>query len=219
MISAIILAAGASTRFGRCKQLMRLGDKTMLEHVLHTVSRSAVQDVILVLGAHAEAILHEVQTGGARVVINQAYAEGLSSSLQAGLRMLPTTAEAALIVLADQPFVSPRTLDTLIEEYRRHSPAAVIPVYHGARGNPVLVDRSIFAEIMRVRGDIGCRAIFGSHGENILKVAVDDPGIMRDIDSLEDFESTRESSRYPGRPNQDRGLRRDRPEHRGKDYA
>ncbi len=191
MISAIILAAGSSTRFGGCKQLMRLEDKTLLERVLENVSRSTVEQVILVLGAQAETIRKEVPTGGATVVINEAYAEGLSSSLQAGLRVLPSTAEAALIVLADQPFVSPRTLDTVIAEYREHHPAAVIPTYNGFRGNPVLVDRSLFGEIMGIRGDIGCRAVFGTHTEKIRKVAVDDPGIVQDIDTPEDFERAR----------------------------
>ncbi|HYM61882.1 MAG TPA: NTP transferase domain-containing protein [Thermoanaerobaculia bacterium] len=187
MIAAIILAAGQATRFGRCKQLMPLGERTLLEHVLDNVNRSDVDDVVVVLGAHADEITNRTQFRKERVVINEQYAQGLSSSLQAGLRALPQEATATLIVLADQPFVTSQTLNILIDSYNGDHPEVVIPTYNGFRGNPVLVDRSLFEEMLSIRGDVGCRAIFGEHAQSILKVAVDDPGIVQDIDTVEDL--------------------------------
>jgi XdhC Rossmann domain/MobA-like NTP transferase domain len=115
----------------------------------------------------------------------------MGSSLRVGLGAVDPQAEAALIVLADQPFIRPATLDRLIEEYGAKRPQIAIPMYRGFRGNPVLLDRSVFPEVMQLHGDIGCRAIFGSHLENILKVPVEDAGILADIDSAGDLEKLR----------------------------
>jgi molybdenum cofactor cytidylyltransferase len=188
MISAIVLAAGQATRFGRCKQVLRLGDKTILDHVLDSVRASRIEDMVVVLGAHADEIREKVRITE-RIVTNDDFASGMSTSIQAGLRALPPDAEAALIVLGDQPFVTPPTIDLLIEEYRRSRPGVVIPAYHGFRGNPVLVDRSLFAEMLSIRGDIGCRAIFGEHAQSIVQVPVDDRGVLVDIDTKEDFDT------------------------------
>ena len=187
MISAIILAAGQAERFGRCKQLVPLGEKALLQHVLDNVGGSNIDDVVVVLGAHADEIQQQIRFGKERVVLNPDYAQGMSTSIQAGLRALPATAEAAMIVLADQPFVKSQTLNLLIDEYRRARPGVVIPTYNGFRGNPVIVDRLLFAEMMNIRGDTGCRAIFGDHAESIVKVAVDDRGVIADIDTTDDF--------------------------------
>jgi xanthine/CO dehydrogenase XdhC/CoxF family maturation factor len=113
----------------------------------------------------------------------------MGTSLKSGLSAVSPEAQAALIVLADQPFVRPETLDQLIAEHQRSKAQIVIPTYRGFRGNPVLLDRSVFAEVMALNGDMGCRAIFGDHLEGIVKVAVDDTGILLDIDRQSDFEA------------------------------
>ncbi len=185
MISAIVLAAGESTRFGRCKQLVPLGGKTLLEHVIDNVAQSDAGDLVVVLGAHAEEIRRRIDLSGKRVVVNSDYARGMSTSIQAGLRALSDAAEAAMIVLGDQPFVAPATMNRLIAEYRRTRAAAVVPTYHGGRGNPVIIDRALFGEMMDVRGDVGFRAILDRHA--VTTVAVDDRGVIRDIDTTEDL--------------------------------
>jgi xanthine dehydrogenase accessory factor len=188
MISAIVLAAGEATRFGHCKQLMPLGGKLLLEHVLDNLRQSGVDEVVVVLGAHSDEIQNRIHFRDVRVVLNPDYQSGMSTSIQAGLRALPEATEAAMIVLADQPLVTSSTLDALVDEYRRSHASVVVPTYNGFRGNPVIVDRALFAEMMEIRGDIGCRSIFGDHAESIVKVAVDDPGIVTDIDTPEDLE-------------------------------
>ncbi|HXG59622.1 MAG TPA: nucleotidyltransferase family protein [Thermoanaerobaculia bacterium] len=196
MISAIVLAAGESRRLGVCKQLARIGGKELLGHALDALRASMVDDVVVVLGAHAAEIRSRVHFDRERVVLNPRYAAGMSTSLHAGLGAID--AEAALIVLADQPFVSPRTIDRLIDEYRRSRALVVIPTCNGVRGNPVLVDRALFAEMMEIRGDTGCRAIFGEHAESIVEVAVDDRGVITDIDTEEDL--ARAAASGGGRP-------------------
>jgi molybdenum cofactor cytidylyltransferase len=189
MVSAIVLAAGESRRMGRPKQLLRLGDRTLLDLALDNVRKSSVEKIILVLGFAAREIQQQVSTQGAKVVVNPAFEEGMGSSLRAGIAALEPRAHAVLIVLADQPCLRPTTLDRLIDHHRSNRPHIVIPTYKGFRGNPVLLDRSVFSEVMQIRGDIGCRAIFGSHTQNIDKLEVDDPGILLDVDTSADFDS------------------------------
>jgi molybdenum cofactor cytidylyltransferase len=187
-IGAVILAAGMSSRMGEAKQLFRLGENTLLGHVVENVRASSVDEIVLVLGHAAETIKERVAIQGLKVVLNEAYRQGMGTSLRAGLSALPADVDAALIVLADQPFVRPATLDLLIDQYRQSNAQIVIPIYKGFRGNPVLLDRSVFSEVMALSGDIGCRAIFGNHLEGIVKVPVEDVGILLDLDSKDDFE-------------------------------
>jgi molybdenum cofactor cytidylyltransferase len=189
MIAAIVLAAGQATRFGQCKQLMRVGGKALLQHVLDNLAHSKIDEVVVVLGARTDEIRKQIEFGKARAVMNPDYADGMSTSIQAGLRAI--TSDAAMIVLGDQPFVTTETLDLLIDEYSRSKPSVVIPTFNGFRANPVIVDQSLFAEMMALRGDVGCRAIFGDHMESIVKVPVDDRGVVTDIDTMEDYERVR----------------------------
>jgi molybdenum cofactor cytidylyltransferase len=191
------LAAGKSARMGEAKQLLRLGESTVLGQTITNVRRSTVDEIVLVLGASAEAIRRQLPASlleGLKVVVNPAYEQGMASSLRAGLSALDPQIGAALIVLADQPFVRPETLDQLAHRHRRTPVQIVIPSYKGVRGNPVLLDRSVFAEVMALEGDIGCRAIFGSHTGGTAKLEVEDEGILLDIDNQEDYERLREES-------------------------
>lgn len=186
-VAAIILAAGMSKRMGAPKQLLRLGGATLLEHALNNVRQSQAGEIILVLGHAADAIRGQTALEGVKIVINPAFAEGMGTSLRTGIAAVSPESNAALIVLADQPFVRPETLDRLIEQHHAHHPQIVIPVYRGFRGNPILLDRSVFPELAGLAGDIGCRAIFGDHTENILKIETHDPGILLDIDTEADL--------------------------------
>lgn len=174
---------------GSPKQLLRLGGKTLLERVLENVRGSRIDQTILVLGAAADEIQKQVATEGVSVVRNPDFQQGMGTSLRTGISALGPQTQAVLVVLADQPFVLPSTLDRLIATHKSEKPQIVIPLYRGFRGNPVLLDRSVFPELMHLAGDVGCRAIFGSHTGGILKLAVDDPGILLDIDSAEDWKN------------------------------
>jgi molybdenum cofactor cytidylyltransferase len=193
-VAAIILAAGKSTRMGGAKQLLGLGESTVLGQTIENVRRSAVDEIVLVLGASAEAIRRQLPSAlleGLKVVLNPAYEQGMASSLRAGLSALDPKVEAALIVLADQPFVRPETLNHLANQHHRTKAQIVIPTYQGVRGNPVLLDHAIFPEVMALQGDVGCRAIFGRHKEETVNLEVEDEGILLDIDNQADYERLR----------------------------
>ncbi|MDQ6802312.1 MAG: nucleotidyltransferase family protein [Acidobacteriota bacterium] len=192
MITAIVLAAGQGSRLGKRKQLMPLNGKPLLQHALDRVNESAVDDIVVVLGAFADEIRKQIKFNRERIVINPDYERGMSTSLQAGLRAVGD-AEAAIIALGDQPFVEAKTIDALVEEYRRSQSPIVVPTYDGRRGNPVLIDRSLFERAMEIRGDVGFRAVFGK--DKVAEVPVSDSGVIIDIDTMEDFECrTRHSS-------------------------
>ena len=191
-IGAVILAAGMSSRMGETKQLIRLGENTLLEQVVEIVRSCRVDEIVLVLGHQAETIKKRVGIKNLKVVINESYQQGMGTSLRTGLAALSSGMNAALIVLADQPFVRAETLDRLIDQYEQSGAQIAIPIYKGFRGNPVLLGRSVFPEVMALTGDIGCRAIFGNHVEGIVKVLVDDIGILLDLDTKGDVEKLRE---------------------------
>ncbi len=185
MISAIVLAAGTSSRMGSPKPLLTLGGRPLLERVLETVRDAAVDDIVVVLGHEADRVRDGVSFDGTHAVVNPAYIEGMSTSLQAGLRAADPRSDGFLIVLGDQPFVQSATINTLIERRNGSQAKILIPTYGGARGNPVLLDRSLSEDVQSITGDQGCRAIFGHHTRGILEVPVDDPGILVDLDTPE----------------------------------
>jgi molybdenum cofactor cytidylyltransferase len=189
-VGAVILAAGTSTRMGRPKQLLPLGETTVLARTIDNVRSAGLAEIVLVLGASAEAIRRQLPQSllkGLKVVVNQAYAQGMASSLREGLSALELQSEAALIVLGDQPLVGPRTLQQIIAGYQQSGAEIIIPTHQGKRGNPVLLSRAVFSEVMALEGDTGCRAIFANHLDAILKVEVEDPGILLDIDNQDDY--------------------------------
>jgi molybdenum cofactor cytidylyltransferase len=190
-VSAIVLAAGTSTRMGQAKQLLPLGPSNVLAQTLENVRSAAIAEIVLVLGSSAQAICQQLPPPlleGLKVVVNHDYMQGMASSLRQGLSALDKHSAAALIVLGDQPFVRPQTLDQIVDAYRRSPAQIAIPSYQGARGNPVLLDRSVFAEVAALEGDIGCRAIFAKHLEGIVNVEVEDVGVLLDIDDQEDYD-------------------------------
>lgn len=184
MIAAVILAAGESKRFGETKQLL------LLDRVLENVRAARLDAVVVVLGAHAEEIRSAVRFAGERVIVNGDYAMGMSTSIQAGLRALPKDADAAMIVLGDQPLVAPATMNLLIDEFRRARPPAVIPTVDGVRGNPVIIASALFGELMELRGDAGFRTIAARHA--VLEVPVADRGVLMDVDTPSDLARVRE---------------------------
>ena len=183
-VAAVILAAGRSTRMGQAKQLLPLGGATVLEATIANVQRSAASEVVLVLGASAERIR---RPPGINTVFNPDYEQGMATSLQAGISALSPNPSAALIILGDQPFVRPETLDQLITAHHHAGRHILIPTWQAKRGNPVLIPRSLFPEVMQLQGDTGFRALFARHPELIKNVEVEDEGILLDIDNQEDY--------------------------------
>ena len=197
-VSAVVLAAGRSARMGEVKQLLRLGDATVLELTIKNLRGTDLHEIVLVLGFAAEEILRQLPAeilDGLKVVRNPDFEQGMASSLCEGLRAVSSESDAALIVLADQPFVRSETISRIAEIYRDSEAEIVIPFHKGQRGNPVLLSRSLFGEALMLEGDTGFRSIFSKHVDQIAHLEVDDEGVLLDIDSPGDYERLR--SLYP----------------------
>ncbi len=188
-VSAIVLAAGRSLRMGLPKPLVRVDGQPLLERVLATLAGAQVSEIVIVLGHEASLVKREIRLGNARVVVNPDYLEGMSTSIRTGLHAADPSAAAYLIVLGDQPFVASTTLDALVRAWRRRGNPIVIPSFRGRRGNPVLVDRLVAPEIDSITGDLGFRALFAKHAAELFELAVDDPGILFDVDTADQVSS------------------------------
>jgi molybdenum cofactor cytidylyltransferase len=183
MIAGIILAAGESKRMGQPKQLMQVGLHTMLQCVVTAASLSKLDRIYVVVGHRAEDV--RISLGGYDVHLahNPAYAEGLGSSVRAGLAALPAEAAAAMFLLADQPFVTVGLIDELL----RHSTTEniVAAAVDGLRSNPTVFGRGWFPELLQTKGDEGGRRIIGAHPEALVLVETD--ADLRDVDTPQDL--------------------------------
>jgi len=193
-VAAIVLAAGASTRYGQPKQLLPVGPRTMLQHVVDVVLASPVDQTIVVLGHRAGEIGANVRQGLLTaadtpivIVSNEEWEAGLSTSVQAGLRAVRPEAQAALFVLADQPAITPEIIAALLGRYQETRAPIVVPTYQGQRGNPALFDRSLFAELMKVRDDQGGRQLIDRYGDRIERVEVGSEAVLVDVDTEKDY--------------------------------
>jgi molybdenum cofactor cytidylyltransferase len=187
-VAAVVLAAGGATRFGKLKQLLPWGSGTLLTQVVDTALASSARPVVVVLGAQAEACRVALGRRPVQVVLNPAWAQGQSTSVQAALAALPPHIHAALFLLADQPAVQRSTLEALIARYRITRAPLVWPEFQGQRGNPVLFDRRLFPELEALRGDVGGRVVLQAHVAEAERVPVSDAGILIDIDTPNDYD-------------------------------
>jgi len=199
-VTALVLAAGSSSRMGRPKPLVPVLGKSLLTRVLDAVRSVHPTETVVVLGAEAAQVQKESDLRGTTVVVNPKFAEGMSSSLRLGAASATSSSGPLLVVLGDQPFVEPATLQTLIDRHASGGAKIVIPTFEGVRGNPILLDRSLLPELNALRGDIGCRAIFPEHPQDLVEVPVTDPGILIDVDTPDELlrlEQALEGHRVP----------------------
>ncbi len=184
---AIVLAAGGATRFGQPKQLLPWSGTTLLGQVVdRALAAGSIDEVIVVVGCEGERVAAAVSDRPVRVVVNEAWAEGQSSSVRAGLAALPTGVSAALFLLGDQPEVTLEVIEALVQRHRQTLAPIVVPCYRGQRNNPVLFDRAAFAELGRLRGDVGGRVLIERFQQSVESVAFDAPPPF-DIDTPEDY--------------------------------
>jgi CTP:molybdopterin cytidylyltransferase MocA len=188
VIAGLVLAAGAGTRFGSAKQLAELNGRPLLEHVLRTMAAVQLGRVVVVLGAAAEEILGQVDLHGADPVVCDRWEDGQSASLAYGLAAVDD-AEAAVVVLGDQPHLSPEAVERVLRA-REAGVEAVRASYDGEPGHPVLLEHSLFAKLRDVSGDRGARNLLRS--VKTREVACDDLGGGEDIDTVAQLEALRQ---------------------------
>ena len=183
-IPAVILAAGASRRLGRPKQLVELGGESLLRRTVRAALAGCAQ-VLVVVGSRAEEMAANLAGLPVTLVANDAWEEGMASSIRAGIRALPAGAEAALFLVCDQIAVDGALVRRLLAVRAAHPEAVVACGYAGARGTPSLFPARCFPQLLALRGDRGARGLLAGEGV----VVVPFPEGSQDVDCPEDLPS------------------------------
>jgi molybdenum cofactor cytidylyltransferase len=187
MIAAVVLAAGESRRMGVPKLLLPYGGATIIETVLANVTASKVDATLVVLGSRRRSLREKIKRFPVSAAVNERFQEGMLSSIQEGIASLPEGCRAALIVLGDQPGISPAVIDALIGAWTEGKKGLVVPVHGGRRGHPLLLDLKYRGEVARLSPEKGLRALLEAHPEDVLEVEIQDSAVLSDIDTPADY--------------------------------
>jgi len=188
-IWAIILAAGESKRMGSPKMLLPFMGITIIENVIANVSGSKVDNIMVVLGADRDSIVKLIRTKAVNYCYNENYKDGMLSSVVCGFRNIPIDHSAVLVFQGDQPLITPKAINSVIEVYLSSGKGIVIPVYESKRGHPILIDRKYRNEIQKLNPAEGLRSLALKYSDDVLEVNTDVAGILRDFDTYDEYKN------------------------------
>lgn len=186
-VSAVVLAAGMSTRMGRSKALLAWDGGTVIQTIVSRLVAARIPDIVVVTGHQSDRVAVALANQPVRIVANPDYASGeMLSSLQVGLQALSPAVSSALVVMGDQPALDIRVVNDIIATYARGDGAIVAPVYGGRRGHPVLFDRQFWPELLALKSGAP-RDVVNQHLDQLATVAASSDSILRDIDTPEQY--------------------------------
>jgi molybdenum cofactor cytidylyltransferase len=185
-VTGLVLGAGGSRRLGRPKQLLPFGERTLLDHTLETARACGFQQLVVAIGGAADEVRERVDLSGADVVVNDAYGAGCSSSIAAALGVVDPRCEVLVLMLGDQPGVTPATVRALLDG-RGDAPLAVCR-YDDGRGHPLAFARSVLGDLAGLHGDKGVWKLLDRRAGDVVEVPIAGP-IPLDVDTHEDYEA------------------------------
>jgi len=185
-VAGILLAAGESSRLGQPKQILTWQGQPLVRHVASIALTAGLQSLIVVTGAHQALVEAALSDLPLNLTHNPYWQSGQSSSIQAGMRVLPQETGSVIFFLSDQPLINERLVRSLIDTHTATLSSIVAPIVEHQRSNPVLFDRSTFNDLLGLQGDMGGRVLFSRFPVNWLPW--NDPRITLDIDTLQDYE-------------------------------
>jgi molybdenum cofactor cytidylyltransferase len=188
MISAIDLAAGESRRMGKFKQLLRLRDKTFIEHCVDNLLASRVDQVIIVTGHRDLEVRRAIGNRPVEFAHNRDYRSGMTSSIKCGVRALSEATRACVLALVDPPQIDASVINLVIYKYEEAAPILVIPTYRGKNGHPILLDMSLREEILAMDPEKGLRQVVRAHIDQLSRVEVSSQAVLEDCDLPEDYQ-------------------------------
>jgi molybdenum cofactor cytidylyltransferase len=188
MISAVVLAAGLSTRMGRQKILLPWGDSTVVVKVITTVLEGGVDDIIVVVGGLQERLEDALSEYKIKLIFNKDYRNGeMLNSLQVGIRALRMETEAVLVVLGDQPQMESSIVQAIINRFESTHHQIIVPSYKMRRGHPLLVARSHWNSLLDLNPPLTLRDFLRGHNETIDYLLVETPSVLQDLDTPNDY--------------------------------
>jgi CTP:molybdopterin cytidylyltransferase MocA len=189
MLAAIILAGGESLRMGTPKALLEFRGRTFLEHLLDAAHHTRVGVRRVVLGAVVNEILERVLLPSSDIVLNSEWRSGQLSSLQAGLRSLPSETDGAIIFPVDHPLITPELVASLIAAFDAGAEPIVVPLYNGRRGHPVIFRAALYEELLRAPIEVGARAVVRAHANEVCGVPTTERSVVLNMNEPADVNS------------------------------
>jgi len=186
-IWAIILAGGESKRMGSPKMLLPYCGATIIETVIQNIASSSVKKTLVVLGSDSDDILQVISKYPVMHSFNADYKTGMLSSVKCGFAHLTDECLAALVIPGDQPMIGAQVIDTVVKAWQESENGIAVPTFSGKRGHPLLIDRKYFKEIMTLGESEGLRALALKHPGDVKEIETDNPLILKDIDTEEDY--------------------------------
>lgn len=194
-LAGVVLAAGESRRMGTPKQLLPFGERTILERVVDTLLTAGVGQVIVVLGHLADRVRSVLADRPVQAVVNEAYRQGMLTSVKRGVQAIGTGHNAVLFALGDQPQIDSAVVREVIGAYRTGDAGIVIPRYNGKKGHPIIINLSRYREaIIELPDSVGLNALVQEYADDVRLIDVATEDIIHDIDVPEDY--TRELARF-----------------------
>jgi molybdenum cofactor cytidylyltransferase len=187
--SALILCAGRSSRMGAFKPLLPLEGQTVIERVIGLFRGAGIADITVVLGHRAESIAPLLERHRVRLTVNDRYDEGMLSSVKTGVAQIDRNQRAFFLLPADIPLVKRETLTALISAFREGEIDLCRPCFRGRHGHPPLISSALIPAILDFTGPGGLRAFLSRCSERTVEVAVEDPGILMDLDTGDDYDA------------------------------
>jgi molybdenum cofactor cytidylyltransferase len=173
---------------GDTKQLLAFKGKTFVESCVDALLDSSVAEVVVVTGHRHAEVEAAVSDRPVTFAFNEGYRAGMASSIKRGVQAVSTGSSGCLIALCDQPQISTRVVDMLIDAFEATNPLFVVPAFEGTRGHPLLVNLSLKGEIMNLDAERGLRQVVLDHAEDIVMIETGEPGVLVDFDLPEEYE-------------------------------
>jgi molybdenum cofactor cytidylyltransferase len=188
MLAAVVLSAGESSRMGRPKALLPVGESFFLDRIVTALRATKVGRIYVVLGHNAAALKEKIKDLPVTILINPDYSLGQLSSLHVALRALEKEAvEGIVLHLVDHPFIDAKLVDRMIDAFYASKKLIVVPLCRGRRGHPAIFSRGLFGELLAAPLDQGAKTVVRAHAADTLELETDDEGITCDIDTPEDY--------------------------------
>lgn len=188
MLTAIIVAAGYSFRMKQFKPLLSLGKSTVLERAVESFLKGGIEDIRVVVGHRANELYPILERLGVRAIINPNFAEGMFSSVQAGVHSLSPDVRGFFLLPVDNPMVNPDTVKKLQNAFFSTEYGIIYPAYQGMRGHPPIISSRFISKVTVWEGTGGMRTLLQQYEQDALEIEVEDPGVLLDMDTPEDYQ-------------------------------